>query len=118
MKKRKLNKILLIISFLPYILLLLISLYHAIFGYYVYTLILPTYVKTIYGIEAFVSTLFWNALVVCFITILPICLLYQIVNLITYIIKKIKDKKIKQTTIYLIIPCVLLVSFVLLFMRF
>lgn len=117
LKKKRIYKILFIVSFLPYIILLAISLYHAIFGYDVYTLILPTYVKTIYGIEAFVSTLFWNALALCFIPIIPICLLYQIIILVKYIIKKIKDRSFKNIVLYLIIACILLLSYILLFMR-
>lgn len=95
MKKRKIYKIIFIISFLPYIVLLLISLYYAIFGYNIYTLILPTYVKTIYGIEAFVEALFWNSLGLFFIPILPICIIYQLIYFITYIIKKINHKEDK-----------------------
>ncbi len=117
MKKEKINKILLIISFLPYVLLILISLYHSVFGYDVYTLILPTYVKTIYGMEAFLSTLSWNALLLCFIPILPICLLYQIINLTIYIINKIKHKKFKHIIIYLFAICAVLLICVLLFSR-
>jgi hypothetical protein len=117
LKKEKIYKILLVISFLPYVLLILISLYHSIFGYDVYTLILPTYVKTIYGMEAFISTLSWNALLLCFLPILPICLLYQIIYLTTCIINKIKHNKYKHISIYLIAICVVLVVCVLIFIR-
>lgn len=99
MKKRKIYKIIFIISFLPYVILLLISLYHAIFGYDLYTMILPTYVKTLYGMEAFLQTLIWNSIRLCFIPILPICLIYQLIYLITYIFKKITTSYIDYNII-------------------
>jgi len=86
----KIKKIILFITFLPYIYILLLSTYHAIFGYDVYTLILPTYVKTIYGIEAFKEVFILNLLGLTFIPIIPICLIYQIVYLIIFIVKKYK----------------------------
>lgn len=85
--KSKISKIIFIFSFLPYIILLLISLYYTIFGYEVYTFV-GVYVRTIYGIEAFLDTLVWNALVLCIIPVLPTVAIYQII----FIIIKIKNK--------------------------
>lgn len=89
----KLKKIILIISFLPYIYILLLSFYHAIFGYDVYTLILPVYVKTIYGIEAFREVFIIKLLTLTFIPIIPICFIYQLVYLIIFLFKKYKKQK-------------------------
>ncbi len=93
MKKSKVFNIIFIISFIPILALLFISLYYAIFGYDVYTMILPTYVKTIYGIEAFVQSFTWNAIVLIFIPVLPIMFLYQIIFLIVKFILKLKTNK-------------------------
>lgn len=88
---KKIFKALFIISFIPYVILLLISLYYAFFGYDVYTLILPVYVKTIYGVEAFLETLTVNVLTLFYIPIIPILLIYQIAYIIYLIIKKVKE---------------------------
>ncbi len=92
LKKRKIFKIILIISFVPYIILLLISLYYSIFGYDLYSMILPKYLRTLYGMEAFYMVLMWYSIAFSFIPILPLCFLYQIIYLVTYIIKRIKNK--------------------------
>jgi len=84
---KKIFKTIFMLSFLVYAILIFISLYYAIFGYDVYTLILPTYVKTIYGIDAFVETLTINVLTLTFIPVLPIILIYQLIYLI-YLRKK------------------------------
>ena len=93
MNKKKIAKIIFILSFLLYIILILISLYHAIFGYDVYTLIKPKYVRTVYGIEAFGETLLWNALVLCVIPVLPIVLIYQVTYIIIKLLKRNKKNK-------------------------
>ena len=85
--KRRIAKIIFILSFLPYIILLLISLYHAIFGNNVYAF-LGGYIRTDYGITAFLDTLVWNALGLCFIPVLPTVAIYQII----FIIINIKNK--------------------------
>lgn len=81
-------KVFLYISFIPYIVLLLIAIYHAVFGHDVYTLILPQYVKTIYGMEAFCEVLFLNTLILCYYPVLPICFLYQIIYGICCVVRK------------------------------
>lgn len=93
MKKNKILKVMLYISFLPYITILLISIYHAIWGYDVYTWILPEYVETIYGIEAFLETMVLNILRLWYIPVLPICLIFQIICIISYLLKRKKSNK-------------------------
>lgn len=82
MNKRKILSIILWLSFVPYLFLVGYSLYHAIFGYDVYTMILPQYVRTIYGWEAFLEVFVWTGLALLFIPVIPICFLYQIIYLI------------------------------------
>ena len=97
MNRKKIAKIIFILSFLPYIILILISLYHAVYGYDVYTLIKPQYVRTIYGIEAFGESLVWNALVLCVIPVLPIVFIYQITYIIINVIIKLLKRNKKKT---------------------
>lgn len=87
--KKKVVKGLFIISFLPFVFLIIFALYNAIVGYDVYTMILPTYVKTIYGIEAFKEVLFWYGLSFIIIPVLPVCFIYQVVYSV-YLKKKMK----------------------------
>lgn len=89
--KSKISKIFFILSFLPYMVLLLISLYYAIFGYEVHTF-LGAYVRTVYGIAAFLDTLVWNALVLCVIPVLPTVAIYQIIFTIIKIKNKLKQR--------------------------
>lgn len=86
-KRSNITKILFILSFLPYIILILISLYHAIFGNDIYAF-LGGYIRTDYGMKAFLDTFVWNVLSLCFIPVLPIVAIYQII----FIIIKIKNK--------------------------
>lgn len=91
--KKKIFKTILIISLLPYILIMIHALYCSIFGYDVYTWILPTYVRTIYGMEAFLEILVWDALACTFIPVLPICFIYQVVYIVTKLIKRRLQKQ-------------------------
>lgn len=79
--KKKIFNYIFIITFIPYIYLFTIALYYAIFGYDVYTWILPTYVKTIYGLDALFETLFIYGFKFSIIPIFPLCLIYQIIYL-------------------------------------
>jgi hypothetical protein len=74
----KILRIILYLSFASYLFLIGYSLYQAIFGYDVYTWILPQYVRTIYGWGAFLEVLTWTAIQMCFIPVLPICFLFQV----------------------------------------
>ncbi|MDF2513371.1 MAG: hypothetical protein K0S04_3237 [Herbinix sp.] len=89
--KMKVFRIIFWLSFAPLLFLICYSAYHAIFGYDVYTLILPQYVKTIFGWDAFYRVFVWTAIALTFIPILPICLLYQVIYGIVFLVKKIKS---------------------------
>lgn len=91
--KMKIFRVLLFISFLPYAFLLIIGIYYAFAGYEVYTLILPTYVKTLYGFEAFRVVLLWSILGLTFIPVLPVCCVYQIIYLISCLFRKQRKKR-------------------------
>lgn len=93
--KHKAFKLIFAVSFLPALILLGISLYHAIAGYDVYTMILPEYVRTIYGWEAFGETLVWNGIALCVIPVLPLMLIYQIVYVICRLVGKHKQNEDK-----------------------
>ncbi len=90
--KIKMIRILFWLSFAPYVFLLCYSTYHAIFGYPVYSFIMHHYVETIYGWDAFLMVFIWTGIALCFIPVLPICLLYQIIYLFIYIIKSVMSK--------------------------
>lgn len=89
---KKIPFIILLISFIPYAVLLGYGLYSAIFGYDVYTLILPTYVETLYGLDAFLEAVTVLGLTLLFFPVLPICAFYQILYIVVKIILKLKNK--------------------------
>ncbi len=89
---KKIPFIILLISFIPYIAILGFGLYSAIFGYDVYTWILPTYVETLYGLDAFLEAVTVLSLVLSFYLVLPLCLLYQLGFAAVKIILKLKNK--------------------------
>ena len=96
--KKKLPKILFVISLLPYILSFLYALYNAVFG--------TTFIfSDVSGIEAFILT-FILMLVYLFaeVTIIPLCAMYQICYLL-----RIKSKVIAgvSTKKYIGICCIL-----------
>ena len=95
MNKKKLFTVIFVLSFLPYAILLIIALCHAIFGLEQYTWILPQYVGTIYGMDAFLESIVWNGLRLCFIPILPIAAVYQMVFIIITAVRAIRRKKRK-----------------------
>ncbi len=83
--KDKVLKIIFIISFIPYIGLLIYGIYSMIFGF--------TFIfSTSYGIEAFLDSIFILGLLLCVYPILPICLIYQIFYLIRHLVKKHNSK--------------------------
>ncbi len=96
MNKKKILRIVLCLSFIPYLFLIVYSLYHAIYGYDLNTWILPQYIRTIYGWDAFSEVFIWTALVLCVVPILPICLLYQIIYFIRYLLNFIRRKSINN----------------------
>lgn len=78
--KKKLEKIIFILSFLPYILILLISLYVAIFGDNVYTISGEKY--GVFGLDVFLNWLTELIYVYCvWIPILPVVAIYQVIYL-------------------------------------
>ena len=95
MNKQKIFRLIFALSFLPYVILLIIALCHAIFGLAEYTWILPLYVGTIYGMDAFLDSLVWNGLKLCFIPVLPITAAYQVVFIIVTAVHAIQRKKQK-----------------------
>lgn len=97
MNKKKIFRIGFWLSFAPYLFLIIYSLVHAIFGYDVYTMILPQYVRTVFGWAAFSQVFVWTGLVMCFIPIIPICFLVQISYLVGHVIIAIRTKPDSQT---------------------
>ena len=89
MKKSKIFKIVFLISFLPYILLILLAIHSAIYGHNIYAFFGNQYIRTIYGIEAFKEIVIYGVLFMCATFILPISLIIQII----YIARCIKNKK-------------------------
>ncbi len=89
MDKRKAAKIILIISFVPYGLVLLSGIIGAIFG-------AGFFFDTVYGLDGFFIGVLGAGLSMSYIPIIPACLIYQIVYLIRSkigVIKKIPLKK-------------------------
>lgn len=84
LNKEKILRVLFKLSFLPYILLLLLAIYNAIFGC---TVILSTY----YGLEAFNSTIALLGFAGCtYFPIFPIVFLYEVFYLIWIKVRKNK----------------------------
>lgn len=89
MDKRKAAKIILIISFVPYALVLLSGIIGAIFG-------AGFFFDTVYGWDGFLIGVLGAGLAMLYIPIIPACLIYQIVYLIRSkvgAVKKIPFKK-------------------------
>ncbi len=95
---KKILSIIFIISFIPYIILLGYGIYSAIFGYDVYTWILPTYVETIYGLDAFLEAVTVLGLSLIFIPVIPICIIYDIIYLALKVIFHFRNKSILNKT--------------------
>lgn len=86
--KENILRILFLLSFLPYIYLLLKASYHAVYGYVLSTWIKSAYIRTIYGWEAFRTVIFWHGLGLTLLPVLPSCLIYQFFYLIRKGMKK------------------------------
>ena len=89
MNKGKIFKVLFLISFLPYIILILLAIHSAIYGHNIYTWFGNQYIRTIYGIEAFKEIIILGGLSMCAIPILPISLIIEII----YVVRYVKNKK-------------------------
>lgn len=86
MKKDKVLKIVLWISFLPYVWLLVYGIYSFFNGF--------TFIfSTSYGFTALYESIVIMGIILCMYPVLPICLIYQLFYLICYFIKKKKLKK-------------------------
>ena len=87
--KEKTLKILLYVSFLPYIFILVISIWSIFNGF-------TFMVGTTYGFKAFYESAIIYGFILCTeIPIIPICVFYEIFYLLRYIMNK-KNKKIKE----------------------
>jgi hypothetical protein len=91
MKKLNKYKLFFLISFIPFLLLLIFACYNAIFGYYDAPL-LPSGGGgiTYYGFEAIKYTIFWYGLGLTIIPVFPVCVVYQLIYLIVSANKKIR----------------------------
>lgn len=85
LNKIKILRILFKLSFLPYILLLLLATYHLIFGVTVFS-------STYYGLEAFNTTIVFFGLLgcICFPPIFPTVFIYELFYLIWIKVRKNK----------------------------
>lgn len=85
--KIKILRILFKLSFLPYILLLLLAIYSSIFGF---TFIFSTY----YGLEAFYNSLVLYGIIGCiYFPVFPIAFVYEIFYLIWVRVRKNNTKE-------------------------
>jgi len=88
MKKQR-AKIVLWISLLPYVVLIVMGIWHAFFGFTFFS-------ATYYGWEGFINSIFILGWACCVIyPVLPVCLIYQMGYLVYTVIKKRKMKKEK-----------------------
>lgn len=81
--KKKIPKIVLIISFIPYAFCLLYGIYSVFAGF-------TFFGSTSYGFDAFTSSIFIMGYLLCCYPVIPVCLIYQIVYLSVFIIKRSK----------------------------
>lgn len=87
--KKRIFKIILWISLLPYVILFVMGIWHAFFGF---TFFSATYT----GWEGFVNSVFILGWACCVIyPVLPVCLLYQIVYTIYVFVMKSRKKQTK-----------------------
>jgi len=87
--KKRIFKIMFWISLLPYVILLVLGIWHAFFGF---TFFSATYT----GWEGFVNSVFILGWACCVIyPVLPVCLLYQIVYTIYVFVMKSRKKQTK-----------------------
>ena len=88
--KEKVLKIILKISFIPYLLLLLLGINSAIYGF-------SFFGTSTYGIEGFMDsiTIYGFALVSIF-PVIPVCLVYEIFYFIRYMVKKNKIENVDE----------------------
>lgn len=78
---KKIPKIILILSFAPYVFLLLCGIYSAFAGF-------GFFFSTSYGFQGFMDSIFLMGFLLCWYPVLPSCLIYQLVYLFVFIMKK------------------------------
>lgn len=79
--KKKIPKIILILSFLPYVFILLYGVYSAIFGF-------GFLFSTSYGFDALIDSIFIMTILLCCYPVIPICIIYQLVYTAVSVMKK------------------------------
>lgn len=89
---RFLGRLVLCVSFLPYIVGVIIGMVYAFVGYDIMT-VTGVYVRTIYGFDALREVITLYGLGLTFIPIIPVCFIYQLVYFLWWLIKYLKTTK-------------------------
>ncbi|MDE6519134.1 MAG: hypothetical protein K2K91_01555 [Ruminococcus sp.] len=106
--KNKIPKIILILSFAPYVFVLLYGVCSAFFGFgFIFV--------TSYGFNAFTNGIIFMTLLLCYYPVIPICLIYQLVYLAVFVMKKRNVSKQKIWLISGIIAVILALITVLIY---
>lgn len=92
-KKYDKTKIIFILSFIPYIVLILFTIYSAIFGFR-YSFFTTSTV--VYGIEAIKAIMLFYGVGFCIIPVFPTCIVYQIIYLV---LNKKRKKNVEKLNI-------------------
>lgn len=87
-----LGRLVLCVSFLPYIVGVIIGMVYAFVGYDIMT-VTGVYVRTIYGFDALREVITLYGLGLTFIPIIPVCFIYQLVYFLWWLIKYLKNTK-------------------------
>lgn len=90
-----LGRLVLCVSFLPYIVGVIIGIVYAFVGYDI-TTITGVYVRTIYGFDALREAITMYGLGLVFIPIIPVCFIYQLIYFLWWLIKYLKNTKNKS----------------------
>ncbi|MDE6519135.1 MAG: hypothetical protein K2K91_01560 [Ruminococcus sp.] len=106
--KKKIPKIILILSFIPYAFVLLYGVYSAFFGF--------EFFATSYGFQGFSDSIIIMTILLCYFPVIPICLIYQLVYLTVLIIKN-RHNVPKKTVLWIssviaLILIIIAVSFI------
>ena len=91
--KKKLPFIIFVLCFLPYVLILAMSVYYAFAGYEIRTFVTGELIETFYGLEAFCRCATAAFEILWYVWIIPLCLIYQAVYLFVrfYLCDKMKN---------------------------
>lgn len=107
--KKIIPKILLVLSFTPYAIALFYGINSAVNGW---TLLFG---PEVYGFEAFMDSSSIMLLCLCYVPILPPCLIYQLIYLAVFIMKKLHVSKTKMQIISGFIAAVILSAYLLIY---